>query len=62
MTDEPSYDDCPDRANVESFNWPSWFDDYQRRRELEQQKHAAEFREQTLPKLRALGIEKVIGG
>ena len=59
MTDEPSYDD---RANVESFNWPSWFDDYQRRRELEQQKHAGEFRQETLPKLRALGIEKVVGG
>ena len=62
MNDEPSYDDCPDRGNVESFNWPSWFDDYQRRRELEQQKHAGEFRQETLPKLQALGIEKVVGG
>ena len=58
MTDEPSHDDCP---NVESVNWPSWFDDYQKRRELEQQKHADEFRQQTLPKLHALGIEKVVG-
>lgn len=62
MSDEPSYDDCPDRGNVESFSWPSWFDDYQRRRELEQQKHAGEFRQETLPKLQALGIEKVVGG
>jgi hypothetical protein len=65
MTDEPSYDDCPDRGNVESLNesinWPTWFDDYQKRRELEQQKHADEFRQQTLPKLHALGIEKVVG-
>lgn len=56
MTDEPS------RSSTEGVNWPSWFDDYQRRRELEQQKTAAEFREQTLPKLQALGIEKVVGG
>jgi hypothetical protein len=28
---------------------------------LEQQKHADEFRQQTLPKLHALGIEKVVG-
>ena len=62
MSDEPSYDDCPDRGNVESFNWPSWFDDYQRRRELLQQKRAEEFRQTTLPKLQALGIEKVVGG
>lgn len=56
MTDEPS------RSSTEGVNWPSWFDDYQRRRELEQQKTAEEFREQTLPKLQALGIEKVVGG
>lgn len=62
MTDAPSYDDCPDRGNVESFNWPSWFDDYQKRRELEQQKHAGEFRQTTLPLLKSLGIEKVVGG
>ena len=62
MTDEPSYDDCPDRGNVESVNWPSWFDDYQKRRELEQQKSAGEFRQTTLPLLKSLGIEKVVGG
>jgi hypothetical protein len=62
MSDEPSYDDRPDRGNVESFNWPSWFDDYERRRELEQQKTAKEFRQTTLPTLQSLGIEKVIGG
>jgi len=62
MSDEPSYDDCPDRANVESLNWPSWFDDYERRRELEQQKTAKEFRQTTLPTLQSFGIEKVIGG
>lgn len=62
MTDEPSYDDYPDRGNVESLNVTSWFDDYMRRRELEQQKSASEFRQQTLPTLKSLGIEKVVGG
>ena len=62
MTDEPSYDDCPDRGNVESVNWPKWIDDYERRRELEQQKCSKEFRQQTLPTLQSLGIEKVVGG
>jgi len=56
MTDDPS------RSSTEGFNWPSWFDDYQRRRELEQQKHASEFRRQTLPQLQALKVEKVVGG
>jgi hypothetical protein len=66
MTDEPSYDDCPDRGNVESFdesfNWPKWSEDYERRRELEQQKRSREFRTEILPRLQALGIEKVVGG
>ena len=62
MNDEPSYDDCPDRGNVESVNWPKWIDDYERRRELEQQKCSKEFRQQTLPTLQSLGIEKVVGG
>lgn len=57
MNDEPSSSD----STVESFNWPQWIDDYERRRELEQRKHADEFRQQTLPKLHALGIEKVVG-
>jgi hypothetical protein len=56
MTDEPS------RSSIEGVNWPSWFDDYQKRRELEQQKHAGEFRQTTLPVLKSLGIEKVVGG
>lgn len=56
MTDEPS------RSSTEGVNWPSWFDDYQKRRELEQQKHAGEFRQTTLPLLKSLGIEKVVGG
>lgn len=47
---------------IESVNWPSWFDDYELRRELEQQKRAREFKEQVVPRLKALGIEKVIGG
>jgi hypothetical protein len=48
--------------SIESVNWPSWFDDYEKRRELEQQKSAGEFRQTTLPLLKSLGIEKVVGG
>jgi hypothetical protein len=58
MNDEPSSSD----TNVESFNWPRWVDDYERRRELEQRKLTGEFRQQTLPALQSLGIEKVVGG
>ena len=55
MTDET-------RDDIESVNWPSWFEDYERRRELEQRKRSGEFREQVLPRLTALGIRKVVGG
>lgn len=58
MNDEPSSSD----TNVESFNWPRWIDDYERRRELEQRKLTGEFRQQTLPALQSLGIEKVVAG
>jgi hypothetical protein len=58
MNDEPSSSD----STVESFNWPQWIDDYERRRELEQRKLTGEFRQQTLPALQSLGIEKVVGG
>lgn len=58
MNDEPSSSD----TTVESFNWPRWIDDYERRRELEQRKLTGEFRQQTLPALQSLGIEKVVGG
>ena len=62
MNDEPSYDDCPDRGNVESFNWPKFLEDYQGRRELEQRRVAAVFRKESLPQLQALTVEKVVGG
>jgi hypothetical protein len=55
MTDET-------RDDIESVNWPSWLEDYERRRELEQQKQSREFREQVLPRLESLGIRKVVGG
>jgi len=58
MNDESSSSD----TNVESFNWPRWIDDYERRRELEQRKLTGEFRQQALPALQSLGIEKVVGG
>jgi hypothetical protein len=62
MKDEPSYDDCPDRGNVESLNLPRWSDDFDRRRELELRKLCREFRRRNLSRLKALGIVKAIGG